>query len=66
MDLEPLHPIQIERFRAMTPVEKFNIARGLLHTARQVRRAGIGLAHPDWTPEEVERELARETTRGRT
>ncbi len=66
MDLEPLHPIQIERLRTMTPVEKFEIAHGLLITARQTRRAGIGLAHPDWTPEEIERELARETTRGRT
>lgn len=66
MTLEPLHPIQIERFRAMTPTEKFGIARGLLATARRVRRAAIQRVHPDWNSDEVERELARETACART
>jgi hypothetical protein len=66
MNLEPLHPIQIERFRAMTPTEKFAVARGLLATARKVRREGIRRVHPDWDADAVERELARETACART
>ncbi len=50
----------------MSPAEKFTVARGLLNTARRVRRTAIARAHPDWPAEEVERELARETSRART
>ncbi len=66
MRYEPLHPIQVERFRAMSPAEKFTVAQGLLNTARRVRRAAIAHAHSDWSAEEVERELAHETSRART
>lgn len=66
MTLEPLHPIQAERLRAMTSAEKWEVAKGLLRTARATRRCGIALRHPDWSPEQIERELAREITRART
>ena len=66
MTLEPLHPIQAERLRAMTPAEKWEVAKGLLRTARETRRCGLALRHPDWSPEQIERELAREITRART
>ena len=66
MVLEPLHPIQAERLRAMSPAEKWNVAKGLLRTARETRRAGLTMRHPDWTPERIERELAREIARART
>ena len=64
--LEPLHPVQVARFRAMSGQEKWEVAKGLLGTARATRRAAICHAHPDWTAEEVERELAREFACGRT
>jgi hypothetical protein len=64
--LEPLHPIQVARFRVMSAQEKWEVAKGLLGTARATRRAAIRLAHPDWTAEEVEKELSREFARGRT
>ena len=66
MTLEPLHPIQAERFRAMSPAEKWEVAKGLLRTARQTRRAGLALRHPEWSPQQIEQELARELARART
>jgi hypothetical protein len=66
VQLEPLDPRQIERFRSMTPAEKWDVAKGLLRTARQTRRAAIAMRHPDWTADEIERELAREIACART
>jgi hypothetical protein len=66
MTLEPLHPIQAERLRAMSPAEKWEVAKGLLRTARQTRRAGIALRHPEWSPQQIEQELAHELARART
>lgn len=43
MTLEPLHPIQAARLREMTPAEKWNVALGLLRTARETRRAALTL-----------------------
>lgn len=64
--LEPLHPLQAERLRAMSPAEKWDVAKGLLRTARETRRAGLALRHPDWSPQQIEQELARELARART
>ncbi|HPA19917.1 MAG TPA: hypothetical protein PLU30_19360 [Verrucomicrobiae bacterium] len=66
MGLEPLHPIQIRRFREMTPAEKWQVALGLLRTARQTRAVAIRTRHPSWTNEEVERAVAQEIARART
>jgi len=66
MNLEPLHPIQIARFRAMTAQEKWDVAKGLLGTARATRRAAILQNNPSWTPDMVEKELAREIACART
>jgi hypothetical protein len=66
MDLEPLDPRQIERFRAMSAAEKWDVAKGLLGTARQTRRAAISMRHPDWSRDQVENELAREIACART
>lgn len=66
MKLEPLHPIQLARLRAMTIEEKWTVFRGMLRTAREVRRAGIRRLHPEWDADAVERALAQEFARGRT
>ncbi len=66
MSLEPLHPLQAQRLRTMSFAEKWEVAKGLLRTARQTRRTGISLRHPDWTPQQIEEELAREFARART
>lgn len=52
MILEPLHPVQAQRLRAMSPAEKWDVAKGLLRTARETRRAGLALRHPDWSPQQ--------------
>jgi hypothetical protein len=66
VNLEPLHPIQAKRLRAMSPAEKWDVAKGLLRTARETRRAGLALRHPEWSPQQIEQELARELARART
>ncbi|MCC6352383.1 MAG: hypothetical protein IT577_00780 [Verrucomicrobiae bacterium] len=66
MDLEPLHPIQIRRFREMSPSEKWGVARGLLKTARETRLAALRQQHPAWSAEDIERAVAREMARART
>ncbi|HEY5744220.1 MAG TPA: hypothetical protein VIS99_16980 [Terrimicrobiaceae bacterium] len=63
--LEPLHPIQVARFRVMSAQENGRLPKGS-SAQRATRQAAIRHAHPDWTAEEVERELAREFARART
>jgi len=50
----------------MSPAEKWDVAKGLLRTARETRRAGLSMRHPDWSPQQIEQELARELARART
>ena len=66
MTLKPLHPIQAQRLSTMSAAEKWEVAKSLLRTARQTRRAGLALRHPDWSAERIEQELARELARART
>ena len=66
VDLEPLHPIQLRRFREMTPNEKWSVFRGMQRTAREVRSAAVRRLHPDWDDACVAREIAKEFARGRT
>ena len=66
MNLDPLHPVQLRRFREMTPDEKWSVFRGLQRTARTVRLVALRGEHPDWDDARASRELAREFIRGRT
>jgi len=66
MNLEPLHPVQIQRFRQMTPIEKWDVALGLLRTARETRRAVLRGRNPNLTETEIERALAKELSCART
>ncbi|CAN5727629.1 hypothetical protein BH09VER1_BH09VER1_35460 [soil metagenome] len=66
MDLEPLHPIQLERLRAMTPQEKWDIFLGLSRTAREIRRAAYRRKNPGWDEGQVERAVAQEFARAGT
>ena len=60
MKLEPLHPVQIQRFRQMTPIEKWDVALGPIRTARETRRAALRLKNPGLTEVEIERVLVKE------
>ena len=57
--LEPLHPIQIEGFRRMTPAQKLRMVADLYEAGIQLRVAGLRLAHPDWPQERLGFETRR-------
>ncbi len=54
-----MHPVQRDIYRRMTPAEKWRRLVELDQTARAIKRAGVRMLHPDWTDEEVEREVVR-------
>ncbi len=62
---ERLHPLQIERFRQMSPDEKYAMLRGMLLTARRIKRAGLLHQHPQFSEIEIDRALARSVLHGR-
>jgi hypothetical protein len=43
---DPIHPVQIESFRRMTPAEKLRMVAELYHAGIQLRIAGLRMAHP--------------------
>jgi hypothetical protein len=52
--------IQIERYRAMSPAERVELALRLHELASEVARSGIRAQHPDATAEEWRRCCARD------
>ena len=66
MQLEPLHPIQIQRFREMSFAEKWAVAQGLWLMARDVRLRAARRANPNLSEAEYQKIVAREFTRART
>ena len=57
--LEPLHPVQIEGFKRMSPAHKLQMVCDLYEAGIQLRVAGLRAAHPDWPPERLEFEARR-------
>ena len=43
--------------RSMTPERRLEVAHQLWLTARELKRTGLRMHHPDWSSEQVEREL---------
>jgi hypothetical protein len=66
MTLEPLHPIQIQRFREMSFSEKWAVARGLWKIAWEARVRAMRRSHPDLSDEECRKLAASEIARART
>jgi len=62
---ERLHPLQIERFRQMTPDDKHATLRGLQLTAQRIKRAGLRQQYPELSEIEIDRALARAILHGR-
>ena len=56
---EPIHPVQAEGFRRMTPAEKLRMVAQLYEAGIRLRVAGLRMAHPDWPDERLEREARR-------
>jgi hypothetical protein len=66
MTLEPLHPIQVQRFREMTFAEKWSVARGLWKIAWEARVRAMRRMHPNLSDQECRQLAAREIARART
>jgi hypothetical protein len=56
---EPLHPVQVEGWRRMTPEQKLRMVCELYETGIQLRAAGLRTQHPDWPQERLEFEARR-------
>ena len=63
--IEPLHPVQLEALRRMTPAEKWNVSLSLLNTATAVRPSSLQQQHPNWNPTQISQEIATERLRAR-
>jgi len=66
MEIEPLHPIQIERFRSMSFREKMAVSRGLFRMARRARLEAFRKARPGLSDAEYQRLVAVEFAGART
>jgi hypothetical protein len=49
--------VQFEIFRRMSPERRLEVARHLWLTARELKRAGLRMLHPEWTEAQLEREV---------
>jgi hypothetical protein len=56
---EQLAPEQIKIYRKMTPEQRLKVAEQLYWSARNWKAAGVRMLHPDWSKEQVEREVTR-------
>jgi hypothetical protein len=56
---EPIHPVQLEGFKRMTPAQKLQMVANLYETGIQLRVAGLRMTHPDWSDERLELEARR-------
>jgi hypothetical protein len=57
---------QIEIFRRMTPERRLALAEELYWSARRWKGAWLRSQHPDWSDEQVAREVTRIFTHART
>jgi len=48
---------QLEVLQAMTPAQRLQAATRLYWTARRIKEAAIRARHPEWTDEQVKREV---------
>lgn len=51
--------LQIQRFRQMTPSERWQAAHALYWSARRLKAAFLAGQYPDWPKERVELEVKR-------
>jgi hypothetical protein len=57
--LEPLHPLQIDAWRKMTPTEKMDLVTQAQQIARDAIRQRLKRQHPEWEPSKIEKETSR-------
>lgn len=52
-------PEQVEIYRKMTPGRKLEIAAQMHYAARELKTAWLRSQHPDWTAEQIRKEVRR-------
>ena len=57
---------QLEIYRKMSPKKKLEIAFGLYRVARELKAAGLRMAHTDWTEGQIKKEVTRIFLNART
>lgn len=56
---DPIHPVQIEGLRRMSPADKLRMVCALYEAGIRLRVAGLRMTHPDWSDERLEHEARR-------
>jgi hypothetical protein len=56
---DPIHPLQIEGFKRMSPADKLRMVADLYETGIRLRIAGLRMTHPDWPDERLAHEARR-------
>ncbi|MBM3833275.1 MAG: hypothetical protein FJ403_08380 [Verrucomicrobia bacterium] len=56
---EQTTPEQYEALRRMSPGRRLALAEQLYRTARRLKTAWVCAQHPDWTDDQVRREVTR-------
>ena len=54
---EPMHPMQVRAYRKMSVAEKLDRMASLHECGCALLAAGIRMRHPEWSEEEVRREV---------
>lgn len=62
--LEMVDETVVRVLREKTPAERIAMTAAAHRTARALLAAGVRFRHPDWTDEQVNREVVRRLTRG--
>lgn len=57
--MEPIHPVQLEGLRRMTPAQKIEMVCSLYHAGIALRVAGLKRMHPTIPAEELEFQARR-------
>jgi len=63
---EQTSPEQFAALRAMSGVQRLQLAEGLFWSARKMKLAGLRSQHPDWTEQCLEDEVRRIFSHART
>ena len=59
-------PEQVAAWRAMTGVQRLQLAEQLYWLARKIKAAGLRSQHPDWTEEQLNENVRLVFTHART
>lgn len=64
LNIEIMDDVMAEVLRAKTPAERLAIANGMWRSARRMLESILRSERPDWTDEEIRREVARRMSHG--